>query len=64
MANLFSKSNKNYVSEVTVFLKEFDKKHPELSASQQAEIKKYERINKLRDHAVEQNSNSFLPKDF
>lgn len=41
-----------YVSPVEQFLLEFDKEHPNLSRSQQAEIKKFSRINYLRDHVV------------
>ena len=40
--------NKAYVSPYDKFLKKFDKEH-EPSLSQQAEIKKYQRIAKLRD---------------
>lgn len=40
--------NKSYVSEIDLFLQEFDKKHPK-SMTQQAEINKYKKINQLRD---------------
>lgn len=43
------KCDKNYVSATDQFLAEFDKTHPEKSASQLAEIKEYERIGRLRD---------------
>jgi hypothetical protein len=39
----------NFVSELDQFLKKFDEEHPELSKSQQAEIKKHQRVAKLRD---------------
>jgi hypothetical protein len=38
-----------YVSPIDQYLEEFDKTHP-LTASQKAEIKKYRRIDDLRDH--------------
>lgn len=39
----------NYVSELDQFLKSLDNQHPPLSRSQQKEIKKYKRIDALRD---------------
>ncbi len=42
------KTNKNYVSPIDIKLAEFDAINPR-SASQQAEINKYKRINRLRD---------------
>lgn len=44
-----------YTSGLDQFLNEFDKTHPRLSASQRAEIKKFDRIYALRDnpHAPE-----------
>lgn len=44
------KIKKSYVSETDEFLAEFDAKHPELSASQKAEIKKAQRISDARDN--------------
>ncbi len=44
-----SKIDKNFVSEIDQFLAEFDATHPK-SASQLAEIKKYEKIYQLRDY--------------
>jgi hypothetical protein len=41
---------KNYVSDIDKFLWEFDEKHPDRSLSQQQEIKKYERVYRLRDN--------------
>ena len=49
---------KNYVSEVDQFLWRFDKQHPELSKSQQAEIAKAKRVSYLRDHVVQVKSSS------
>lgn len=40
-----------YTSELDQFLKEFDKKHSRLSASQHKEIEKYKIIFKKRDNA-------------
>lgn len=47
---MFKKRFKNYVSPIDQFLARFDQTH-KLSRSQQAEIDKYKRIEKLRDHA-------------
>jgi hypothetical protein len=43
--------DKAYVSPIDLFQKSFDASH-EKSASQKAEIKKYQRIHALRDKAV------------
>ena len=43
------KIQRNYVSEVDQFLKNFDEAHPAPSASQLKEINKYKRIYALRD---------------
>ena len=43
----------DYVSDADQFLKNFDKAHPEKSASQQAEIAKHEKLGKLRDEVNE-----------
>lgn len=52
MINLKEFLNLNfYVSKLDQFLTEFDKKHPNLSASQRKEMEKFERIYKLRDDA-------------
>lgn len=40
-----------YVSKLDQFLAEYDRAHPKLSPSQQAEKEKYDRIFKLRDDA-------------
>ncbi len=44
-----SKVNKNYISEIDQRLADFNRTHPK-SKSQQAEIKKYQRIYQLRDN--------------
>lgn len=44
----FHKKTVGYVSDIDQCLTEFDKTHP-LTESQQAEIKKYQRIAQLRD---------------
>lgn len=47
---MYSKEiQKHYVSEIDIFLQEFDKKHPTLSASQKKEIAKHDRVYRLRD---------------
>ncbi len=42
----------SYVSDIDLFLLDYDKKHPELSTSQQKEIAKFQRIYRLRDDAT------------
>jgi hypothetical protein len=42
----------SYVSDIDMFLQEYDKKNPELSKSQQKEIAKFQRIYRLRDDAT------------
>lgn len=42
--------DKNFVSDLDKFLQAWDEQHPELSASQQKEIKKHKRVQQLRDH--------------
>lgn len=44
-----TKINRSYVSEATQFLQEIDQKPDAWSSSREAEVKKYERINELRD---------------
>jgi len=51
--------HKHYISETDRFLATFDQEHPEKSASQKTEIKKYERINQLRDKVTPQVPSSF-----
>lgn len=46
------KDDKYFVSGIDKFMEAFDASHPYLSASQIKEIKKYERIDYLRDHVV------------
>ena len=47
-----SSKSKGYVSEIDQFLQSYDQQHPELSAAQQKEKVKYERIYRLRDKAT------------
>lgn len=47
------KVSKLYVSEIDKKLAEYSKTHPR-TASQQEEIDKYNRIHRMRDHAVHQ----------
>lgn len=44
-----SKFNKSFKSELDEFLEAFDKEHPMRSQSQEKVIKKYQRIDLLRD---------------
>lgn len=46
-----SQKSTGFVSEIDQFLEEFDKKHPELSASQRKELAKAQQIALLRDRA-------------
>lgn len=60
--NIF-KVTKGYVSEIDLFLADFDKAHPKKSASQKAEITKFARIGKLRDQAHQEEKDEIW-KDF
>ncbi|HVV68261.1 MAG TPA: CBU_0585 family protein [Gammaproteobacteria bacterium] len=46
-----SKKNTNFVSNIDLYLAEFDRTHA-FSASQQAEIAKYQRVYALRDQPL------------
>jgi len=46
---MFRRKSTNYVSDIDKFIDEFNRTHPK-SESQLAEMKKYERLNALRDH--------------
>ncbi|MGE3920416.1 MAG: CBU_0585 family protein [Gammaproteobacteria bacterium] len=52
-----AKISRNYISKIDKFLKEFDVTHPKKSASQNKEIKKYQRIFKLRDNPTIEEKN-------
>ncbi|OGT60168.1 MAG: hypothetical protein A3E85_04240 [Gammaproteobacteria bacterium RIFCSPHIGHO2_12_FULL_45_12] len=43
-----------YTSKLDTFLKQFDREHPALSASQRREKEKYDRLYTLRDQATHQ----------
>lgn len=47
------RATKTYISEIDKFLNDYNEKHPK-TASQQVEIDKYARIDKLRDRAIDQ----------
>lgn len=51
---MFRKKKKNYVSNIDLFLSEFDRKHPK-SEAQLAEIQKYNRIYALRENPIAEN---------
>ena len=44
-----NKLNRSYISDATLFLQEFDQKPEAWSPAREAEVKKYNRINDLRD---------------
>ncbi len=46
------KLRRTYVSEVDTFLAEYNANYPQLSDSQLAVLKKYQRIDQLRDQTV------------
>ena len=46
-----NKLNRAFVSEATRFLQDFDAKPEAWSPAREAEVKKYDRINELRDEA-------------
>lgn len=52
-----------YTSEIDNFLREYDKKHPEITRAREPEIKKHLAIATKRDRAVEEES-SFIWKNF
>lgn len=56
------KIDRNYVSEIGQFIKDFDKKNPVKSKSQQAEIDKHNKVFAKRDGVVKDKSK--LPDDF
>ncbi len=58
------KNLSNYVSDVDRFLREYDKKHPELSKSQLNEIAKLKRIYRLRDDATASETSPTLWDEF
>lgn len=46
------KADKKYISETDTFLAQFDKKHPNKSASQQKEIENYQTVFHQRDTKI------------
>ena len=56
---IFKKQLKNFVSEIDLFLNEFDSAHPEKSLSQENEIAKYQKIAELRDKATPSKADPF-----
>lgn len=60
---LLGKKIVGYVSALDRFIRKFDETHP-LSASQRAEIKKYERISQLRDHPIDQKDSKKVWEEF
>tara|TARA_B110000908_G_C9796381_1_gene246629 strand:+ start:182 stop:391 length:210 start_codon:yes stop_codon:yes gene_type:complete len=56
--------DKAYVSEHDVFLHQFDKDHPEKSASQEKEIAKHQKLHALRDGVEVPAKVSLLKKVF
>jgi len=59
-----SKNFSNYVSDIDCFLQDYDKKHPELSKSQQKEIAKLKRVYRLRDDANARDTSSISWDEF
>jgi hypothetical protein len=59
-----SKNFSHYVSDIDCFLQDYDKKHPELSKSQQKEIAKLKRIYRLRDDATSKDTSKTLWDEF
>lgn len=51
---MLRKKNRKYVSDIDIFLQEFNRKHPK-SESQLAEIQKYQRVFALRDKPIADN---------
>lgn len=63
MSNIH-KTDKHYISDIDIFLCEFDDKHPEKSSAQQQEISKYQKIDALRDQFQEEETETSLWKGF
>lgn len=59
-----NKNFSNYVSDIDCFLQDYDKKHPELSQSQQKEIAKAKRVYRLRDDAAASDTSLLDWKEF
>lgn len=59
-----SKKLTHYVSDIDLFLQNYDKKHPELSKSQQEEIAKLKRIYRLRDDRLAREPSKTLWDEF
>lgn len=55
---------KAYISEIDLFIEQFDKEHPKLSYSQQKERDKYLKIYTLRDNSDRQINTQSLWEGF
>ncbi len=64
LKKIFNDRSQYYVSDAEKFLYEFDKTHPDKSASQLKEIKKHQRIAQLRDKPVKDESKNKLWERF
>lgn len=51
---MMKKINTSYISPLDEFMAEFDQENPKKSESQKKEIKKYERIGRLRDKVTQE----------
>lgn len=58
------KLQRNFVSELDIFLAQFDKNNEQLSESQLQEIRKHQRLAKLRDEAQHVEGESRLWEGF
>lgn len=56
--------DEDYVSPIDRFLTELNEVYPKKSPSQQAEIKKYERVDYLRDHVVATTNKNNIWQEF
>lgn len=54
---MFRKKKVDFVSDIDQFLVKFNESHPK-SPSQQAEIQKYEKLNRLRDEKAQSEENA------
>ncbi len=55
---------RNFVSEIDLFLNEYDQQHPRLSKAQQKEQAEYRRIYRLRDTSDRADENTKLWEGF
>lgn len=61
---IIKKQDTKFVSEIDQFFHDWDNKHPDLSKSQQQEIRKHQRIADMRDKQTNDQSDNLIWQDF